>query len=116
MADPGVDLGAGVHAISLRSWGISLAIVLPAVISVGILLTFRIAGPIYRFEEYLKAVARGENVGPCKIRKGDQLQPLCDAINAATDAAARAEESAIGQAGRLGSSTYASSRTARARA
>jgi len=51
----------------------------------GILLTFRLAGPIYRFEQYLRSVARGEQIGPCKIRKGDELQFLCDAINDATE-------------------------------
>ena len=65
----------------------STLLVLPLVTSVGILMTFRVAGPIYRFETYLKQVARGESVGPCRIRKDDDLQELCEAINAALEVA-----------------------------
>ena len=28
---------------------------------------------------------KGEQIGPCKIRQGDELQSLCDAINDATE-------------------------------
>lgn len=63
--------------------GVSLAILVPLTIGVGILVTFRVAGPAYRFEQYLKAIARGEDPGPCRLRHRDELQPVCDAINAA---------------------------------
>ena len=43
----------------------------------------RIAGPVYRFQQHLGAVARGEDVGPCRIRTGDELHSLCETINAA---------------------------------
>jgi hypothetical protein len=51
---------------------------------VGVLSTFRIAGPIYRFEQYLRQVVKGEAEGPCRIRDGDELWDLCDLINQAT--------------------------------
>lgn len=63
----------------------SFGLCLPLTFAVGVLVTFRIAGPVYRFEKYLAQVARGEATGPCYIRKGDQLQDLCDQINAATE-------------------------------
>jgi len=63
---------------------VSFGMLLPLTIAVGILVTFRIAGPVYRFEKYLKAVIRGEEVGPCRIRKGDEFQELCELINQAT--------------------------------
>jgi signal transduction histidine kinase len=58
-------------------------VLLPTMLVVGILVTHRIAGPVYRFEQYLGALARGENPGPCHIRRGDELQELCQQINAA---------------------------------
>lgn len=65
----------------------SCALVLPAVLIIGVQLTFRIAGPLYRFEHHLRAVTRGEQPGPCKIRKGDDLQELCELINDALEVA-----------------------------
>lgn len=73
---------------------VSFGMLLPLTIAVGILVTFRIAGPVYRFETYLKAVLRGEEVGPCRIRKGDEFQELCELINEVT--AAQRERLAAG--------------------
>lgn len=63
----------------------SVLLALPMTLAVGILETFRITGPIYRFETYLKEVVRGTQLGPCKIRKGDALGELCGLINEATE-------------------------------
>ena len=73
---------------------VSFGMLLPLTVAVGILVTFRIAGPVYRFEKYLEQVIRGEEVGPCRIRKGDEFQELCELINQATAAMreARADE------------------------
>jgi hypothetical protein len=76
---------------------VSFGMLLPLTIAVGILVTFRIAGPVYRFETYLKSVIRGEEVGPCRIRKGDEFQELCELINEVT--AAQRERVAGSQAG-----------------
>ncbi|MHC4375654.1 MAG: hypothetical protein ACYS26_03545 [Planctomycetota bacterium] len=65
---------------------LTLAFLVPFMMGVGLVLTHRIAGPIYRFEQYLTAVAAGEHKGACKIRQGDELQDLCDAINDAVSA------------------------------
>lgn len=67
-----------------RILAISLGLMLPAVFWIGILATFRIAGPVYRLENYLKQVARGEQPEDCRLRKGDQLVELCKAVNEAT--------------------------------
>jgi signal peptidase II len=61
----------------------SFGLVIPLIFAVGVLVTHRIAGPVYRFEQYLTQVANGESVGPCRIRKGDELQELCEIINRA---------------------------------
>lgn len=64
---------------------LSLGICLPLTVCVGILVTFRIAGPLYRFEKHFEAIARGENPGECRLRRGDQLQGLCAVINRAVE-------------------------------
>lgn len=63
----------------------SFGMVLPLTFAVGVLATHRIAGPVYRFEQYLQGVIRGDQLGPCKLRKGDELQELCELINQATE-------------------------------
>lgn len=64
----------------------SFLVLIPLTLGVGIVVTFRVAGPIYSFEQYLRRVARGEERAPCKIRKDDELHELCDAINEAVAA------------------------------
>lgn len=88
---PGGLLTAEVPRIMLQVLAFSLVVLLPIIFAFGVLLTFRIAGPIYRFETYLAAVARGEESRPCKIREGDMLQSLCDRINEATEPLLRQE-------------------------
>lgn len=63
---------------------LSLGLLLPATFWIGILVTFRIAGPVYRLENYLQQVARGERPEDCRLRKGDELAELCVAVNQAT--------------------------------
>ena len=70
----------------LQSLGLSFVLILPLTLAVGILVTFKVAGPVYRFEKHLQSIAQGEEVGACRIRKGDELQELCRRINAAVDA------------------------------
>src|SRR5262245_10299956 len=94
----GTYLMAVMPELPLEILLVSFGMLLPLTVAVGILVTFRIAGPIYRFERYLDAVIRGEEVGPCRIRKGDEFQELCELINQVTAAqrgeAARADKPA----------------------
>lgn len=62
----------------------SVLVVLPLTFWVGVLVTHRIAGPVYRFETYLDQVSRGEALEDCRLRQGDELQELCAKINLAT--------------------------------
>ena len=62
----------------------SAVILFPILFSFGVLFTFRIAGPIYRFERFLESLARGEESRPCKIREGDEFVELCELLNRAT--------------------------------
>jgi len=70
---------------------VSFALFLPMMFFVGVLITFRFAGPVYRFKMYLKEVIRGEKPGDCRLRKGDELLELCDLINQATEPLRRAD-------------------------
>jgi nitrogen fixation/metabolism regulation signal transduction histidine kinase len=64
---------------------ITVLVLVPLTITVGVLVTHRVAGPVFRFEEHLKAIARGEDPGRCELREGDELQELCQCINAAVE-------------------------------
>ena len=72
-----------VPSYTLTVLAISVCVVFPLTITIGILTTFRIAGPLYRFEQHMKAIARGDDPGECHLRNGDQLQDLCEIFNAA---------------------------------
>ncbi len=92
----GITLSGKVFDVLWRDLFVALALLIPLTVSVGIIVTFRLAGPVYRFENYLRSIAAGENPGPCKIRTGDELQELCTAINLAVDALRGNQESSIG--------------------
>ncbi|MBK7645583.1 MAG: hypothetical protein IPJ19_21545 [Planctomycetes bacterium] len=70
--------------VLVQSLLLTFCVVVPLVFLVGVLLTFRIAGPVYRFEMYIKQILRGENPGECRLRKGDELNELCGLINQVT--------------------------------
>ena len=74
---------AHMPTLFLSNLVLTLALLLPAMFFVGVLVTHRIAGPVWRFEAHLAAIARGEDPGECVIRRRDELQGLCDGINAA---------------------------------
>ena len=60
---------------------LSLGFLIPFMLGVGLIMTHRIAGPIYRFERFLEQVLSNDTNGPVRIRKGDEFQELCDRIN-----------------------------------
>lgn len=83
LPDQGPLVAEQVMGMLLSSLGLSLLFLVPLTLGVGILATFKLAGPLYRLETYLDGIARGEWEGPCKIRKGDALQEFCDKLNTA---------------------------------
>ncbi|HED65671.1 MAG TPA: hypothetical protein ENJ09_08970 [Planctomycetes bacterium] len=84
----GNSLGHLLPGILKRALLFSIGMWAPITLGVGILVTHRIAGPAYRFKRHLEAVARGENPGECRIRKGDEFQELCRILNEALAAQA----------------------------
>ncbi len=59
----------------------SVSIVL-LIFVIGILITHRIAGPLYHIEAKLDKALRGEHIVLIHLRKGDELQELAHKINA----------------------------------
>lgn len=72
---PGILLG-GVIA------GLIVAIAASVIV---LLMTHRVAGPMYRFEKYAQKVGSGELLADLKIRKKDQFQNLANAFNKMTE-------------------------------
>ncbi len=72
----------------------SAALIFPAIAWIGLQTTFRFAGPLYRFEIYLRGVVEDGNTEACKLRRGDQLQKLCRLMNQATRAQREANAAA----------------------
>ena len=68
----------------------SFGLLLPLTVAVGILLTFRIAGPVYRLERFCESVAKGERPEDVRLRDGDELVELAQRVNAATASARHA--------------------------
>jgi len=59
-------------------------LLLPFSIILSILLSHKVAGPVFRMERYLSEVARGNLSSVLKLRKRDELQNLAGAINKMT--------------------------------
>jgi len=77
-------LGAGL--------GVTLLLLVPLTLMVGISSTHKIVGPLYRFRVYLTQLAGGEHPAPCRIREDDELQDLCELLNRATEPLRRPEQ------------------------
>ena len=83
LPNDGAVLWAEMRTVFLGVFLTSTLAFLPLIFLVGVLTTFRIAGPIYRIETYLSAIVRGEEPTGLKLRKGDELQKLVDLLNQA---------------------------------
>ena len=60
---------------------LSVIFVSPLVALIGILLSHRIAGPIFRMEVFLKNMATGDFTSRLILRKGDELMSVAEGIN-----------------------------------
>lgn len=87
LPEGGSHLMAVMPELPLEILTVSFGMLLPLTAAIGILVTFRIAGPVYRFESYLRGVLDGKETGPCRIRKGDEFGELCELINQVTASA-----------------------------
>lgn len=82
--DP-ANVSGGWLEVLLPTVGISLVILFPLVLSLGILLSHRLAGPMYRFRVWLTDVKDGKETRPCTIREGDEYQDFCRLLNEVTE-------------------------------
>ncbi|MBD3426147.1 MAG: HAMP domain-containing protein [Candidatus Omnitrophica bacterium] len=58
-----------------------LLLLTPLVILIGLILSNRIAGPIYRIKRFLRHIAAGNYGESLKLREKDELQDVADSIN-----------------------------------
>lgn len=69
----------------LRDLALAAGVLGPLAFAIGVLMTFRIVGPIYRLETYLLQLMRDEDIGPCRLRAKDELHDFCDVLNEAVE-------------------------------
>ncbi len=84
LPDDGIELKARVLDVLGGSMLVTLLVLTPVMLGVGILSSFKVVGPLYRFRVYLTKLADGERPPPCRIRADDELQDLCELLNRAT--------------------------------
>lgn len=72
------------RSIMVRSL-VSLALAIPIAMAVAVVYSFNFAGPLYRFKQYFTGLVVGPWDSPCRLRKGDDLQDICQAINGGLD-------------------------------
>lgn len=92
----GSELAGALPGVILQVMAFSLLILLPIIFCLGIRITLKIAGPLYRFERFFEEVKEGQRTDPCRLRQGDELQALCEMINEAT-AERRASNASAGR-------------------
>ncbi|MCX5677787.1 MAG: methyl-accepting chemotaxis protein [Candidatus Omnitrophica bacterium] len=73
-----------INTVNLRIL-FSLLLITPVVAVIGIFLSHKIAGPIYRIEKFLGDMATGNFAARIVLRKGDELMSVADKINVLND-------------------------------
>jgi hypothetical protein len=86
MGDEGRELLALWPSMLWKNVLLTCVLLVPSTFVIGVLTTFRIAGPLYRMEMHLKQLIRGERPGRCVVRKNDALQDFCQLLNEAVAA------------------------------
>jgi methyl-accepting chemotaxis protein len=87
-----------VNMVNFRIF-LSMLLVAPLVIMIGIYASHKIAGPIYRIEKFLGSMADGDLSLPLTLRRNDELMSLASGINRVIDsvkATVKKEKAAIG--------------------
>ena len=78
---------------------LSMLLVAPLVVVIGIYASHKVAGPIYRIEKFLGSMADGDLSLSLALRRNDELISLADGINRVIDsvkATVKKEKAAIG--------------------
>lgn len=69
----------------MTSFAYKLSLYVLCVVVISALVSHKMAGPVYRFEQVCKAIAKGDYSQRVHLRKGDQLMDLQDAFNQMMD-------------------------------
>ncbi len=85
LPEDGIMLMDRANGVLLGVLATSFLLFLPLTFTIGVLTTFRVAGPMYRFKRFLIGVKSGRQQTPCKIREGDEFQDFCDLLNEVTE-------------------------------
>ena len=64
---------------------LSMVLITPLVVLIGIFASHKIAGPMFRIARTLRGMAAGDLTAPIVLRKGDELTDIADAINHISD-------------------------------
>lgn len=73
-----------VKSVNIRLF-LSLFLITPFVVTIGIFASHKIAGPIYRIEKFLDSMANGDYSSILTLRKNDELMSLAAGINKVQD-------------------------------
>jgi signal transduction histidine kinase len=92
LPNDGMELKSQLPDILAGSLLVTVLLLVPLTLIVGISSSHKIVGPLYRFRQYLTKLRAGEKTEPCKIREDDELQDFCELLNAVTEPLRRAEE------------------------
>ena len=76
----GENLALIKHAITYKLFVRSLLLIF-AIAILSVFISHRTAGPIYKFEQIIRALAKGKEVQEIKLRKRDEFYELALAIN-----------------------------------
>lgn len=93
MPEEGAQLSTEIPGLLSSVALVSFAVLLPCTLVCGIAVTFRIAGPVHRFESHLRSLCDGGDPGELRLRADDELQDLCELINQALDLRASSKSS-----------------------
>ena len=80
------------NGLAIKITLVSALVFLPLTLLVGVLSTFKIAGPIHRFQSFLEAVRDGEKPSDFRLRKHDEFKDLAVLLNEVTRPLRRAED------------------------
>ena len=83
LPNDGAILWTELNSTLLVVTGTSFLVFMPLIFLVGVLTTFRIAGPVHRMEMYLRDLKQKGYSGPCSLRKGDKLTDLARLLSEA---------------------------------
>ncbi|WP_428074224.1 HAMP domain-containing protein [Candidatus Avelusimicrobium aviculae] len=65
----------------MTSFAYKISLYVLCVVVISALVSHKMAGPVYRFEQVCKAIAKGDYSQRVHLRKGDQLMELQDEFN-----------------------------------